>query len=665
MAAQKSKARIIIVLIGISVVVLYYLQSSINQISVPVTTDQVEETNSSGSVRTVSSLDTVVHIESNSNLFEDNITAVNEQVNSTIHEKKQAVVTEENDSILHEKNYTVVNQENDFMVHEQNQVIVTEENDFVIQEQNQVIVTDENDYTVHEQNHAIVTDENDYIVLHEKNNTVLNQEIGSIMHEEKQEIITEDTEEILATVQKEELSCQEGYVFMENRILPEDVTHNHTGKIPKLIHFIVQSRCIPIDLANRLNTTWYTLEDHSIYFHDANDIQKFISRRKKALFPSIVDAYNCAKISRAKLEIARFFILWELGGISVDVDHIPHPIVLQENVLSRDDDECIFEVNKLYDELEVIPRYLACVPQHSVLYIAIVLFITKFNTLNECFSEFDCSLEKLQEEMYLGFIHRMKATRERGKVEVDFFTRNHFSNQPFFLKLDFTKVTPAEGIQLFTPIITNKEDIDLKILSQEEYENQCKAWMVYDENSFDVKMESLIEVLVGKRNVATFQSTNTTVGFCSSMLQYIPTKYDINTSISKSKVPKIIHMTSKTHCVTQVFLNNIRRWFVDGYSFFFHDDEAVDRLIFGREWPQFPLLTESLACITSGAGKADLWRYLLLWEYGGIYTDIDNAPGSMLFFANHTSTITDDMDAFFEQGKGGYPSQYFFASKYM
>ena len=124
-------------------------------------------------------------------------------------------------------------------------------------------------------------------------------------------------------------------------------------------------------------------------------------------------------------------------------------------------------------------------------------------------------------------------------------------------------------------------------------------------------------------------------------------------------------MTSKTNCVTQVVLNNIRRWFVDGYSFFLHDDEAVDRLIFGREWPEFPLLAESLSCITSGAGKTDLWRNLLLWEYGGIYSEIDNAPGSELFFANHTSAITDDMDAFFEQGKEGYPSQYFFASKYM
>ena len=81
------------------------------------------------------------------------------------------------------------------------------------------------------------------------------------------------------------------------------------------------------------------------------------------------------------------------------------------------------------------------------------------------------------------------------------------------------------------------------------------------------------------------------------------------------------------------------------------DDAAVDRL-FDRDWP------ESLSCILTGAGKADLWRYLLLWEYGGIYTDIDNAPGDL--FLNGT-VISDEMDSFFEQELGGFPSQYFLA----
>lgn len=46
-----------------------------------------------------------------------------------------------------------------------------------------------------------------------------------------------------------------------------------------------------------------------------------------------------------------------------------------------------------------------------------------------------------------------------------------------------------------------------------------------------------------------------------------------------------------------------------------------------------------------------------MWEYGGIYTDMDNLPG---LFLNET-TITPDIDAFFLQEKGGFLSQFFFA----
>ena len=41
----------------------------------------------------------------------------------------------------------------------------------------------------------------------------------------------------------------------------------------------------------------------------------------------------------------------------------------------------------------------------------------------------------------------------------------------------------------------------------------------------------------------------------------------------------------------------------------------------------------------------------------GIYTDMDNSPGPLL----NETTITDDIDAFFLQEKGGFLSQYFFA----
>ncbi len=72
------------------------------------------------------------------------------------------------------------------------------------------------------------------------------------------------------------------------------------------------------------------------------------------------------------------------------------------------------------------------------------------------------------------------------------------------------------------------------------------------------------------------------------------------------KIPKIIHMTSKTRCVTDPFVRNINKWRFDDYSYFLHDDEAVNRLL-DRVFVEFPLLQDMRHCVHSGAGLADLW----------------------------------------------------------
>jgi hypothetical protein len=55
--------------------------------------------------------------------------------------------------------------------------------------------------------------------------------------------------------------------------------------------------------------------------------------------------------------------------------------------------------------------------------------------------------------------------------------------------------------------------------------------------------------------------------------------------------------------------------------------------------------------------KADLWRYLALYEYGGIYADLDTRPNK--FQAN---MITDTTDGFFVVTQYHIPSQWFMAT---
>lgn len=124
------------------------------------------------------------------------------------------------------------------------------------------------------------------------------------------------------------------------------------------------------------------------------------------------------------------------------------------------------------------------------------------------------------------------------------------------------------------------------------------------------------------------------------------------------KIPRIIHITSKSRCATPKVQALVEQWRFANYSLFFHDDDAVDKLFrHPKSQKTFPLLNETLMCVTNGATKADLWRYLALYTYGGVYTDIDDSP---VGFNEHT--IQPDDDSWFPIEGLGIVAQFFFAS---
>lgn len=133
-----------------------------------------------------------------------------------------------------------------------------------------------------------------------------------------------------------------------------------------------------------------------------------------------------------------------------------------------------------------------------------------------------------------------------------------------------------------------------------------------------------------------------------------------NETHANRTIPKVIHMTSLSRCVTEQVYDLTERWKLPGYSVFFHDDQAVMKLLESYR-PEVPNMRMIAACSRGGAGLADVWRYRVMYEYGGIYTDIDNLPGANLR-ANGPG-IPADWEAVFLREKGGFPSQYFFANK--
>lgn len=81
----------------------------------------------------------------------------------------------------------------------------------------------------------------------------------------------------------------------------------------------------------------------------------------------------------------------------------------------------------------------------------------------------------------------------------------------------------------------------------------------------------------------------------SEGLTYVPSVYDpssvrnVGGGSGSRKVPKIIHIMSKAQCFTETFTNNINLWAnYPNQTFLAHDNEAVDALLIGRDWPEFP-----------------------------------------------------------------------------
>lgn len=130
--------------------------------------------------------------------------------------------------------------------------------------------------------------------------------------------------------------------------------------------------------------------------------------------------------------------------------------------------------------------------------------------------------------------------------------------------------------------------------------------------------------------------------------------------IGGRKIPRIVHISSSSRCNVKLFADNIDTWRLDDHFLFLHDDDAVNRLLY-QDWPEFPFLKKIMKCLPEGMGAAfiDIWRLLVLWEYGGIYADMDSSPVPDRFNA---STIAADDDAFFVQEVLGCPSQWFMAA---
>jgi hypothetical protein len=123
------------------------------------------------------------------------------------------------------------------------------------------------------------------------------------------------------------------------------------------------------------------------------------------------------------------------------------------------------------------------------------------------------------------------------------------------------------------------------------------------------------------------------------------------------KIPMIVHQTSKTRCLTTNFERASMDWAFPRWSYYLHDDEAVERLLH-LDFPEFPHLSLVVdKCILSLAAKIYLWQYIVLWVYGGVYVDLNLYPSRF----NATTILEADDGLFFTERESATLSTRFMA----
>ncbi len=92
---------------------------------------------------------------------------------------------------------------------------------------------------------------------------------------------------------------------------------------------------------------------------------------------------------------------------------------------------------------------------------------------------------------------------------------------------------------------------------------------------------------------------------------------------STETIPKQVFQTWKTEYIDEGHYLNLKSYQEENrdYQFFFFDDEDIDQYMV-KAWGHHPI-SSVFKRTRVGAAKADIWRYCLLYDLGGIYLDID------------------------------------------
>ncbi|CAB9520725.1 glycosyltransferase [Seminavis robusta] len=140
------------------------------------------------------------------------------------------------------------------------------------------------------------------------------------------------------------------------------------------------------------------------------------------------------------------------------------------------------------------------------------------------------------------------------------------------------------------------------------------------------------------------------------------------------KIPRVVHLAwihdnpeggpnnpNRGRCLHHLQARAVDKWkkAMPNYSVVLHDDYMVAKLMNQTNWPAFPELTRVLNCVKMrNAMLIDIWRALVLYQFGGIYADMDAIPTNNF----SEQLIVPEADFFSFSDDWNRPSQWCFAA---
>jgi len=378
--------------------------------------------------------------------------------------------------------------------------------------------------------------------------------------------------------------CTTNHVYVKDRVLAKNITHNPNRPIPRVVHFFVKSKCLPQDAVDNI-MQWMLLENHSIFLHDHYDITEYLSKERTDLLAFVPNAFKCAFQHETILDLARSVWLYDYGGISVDIDHVPGAGFLGGALLdttSEDKSAHHFVVED--SNSHPYPRFIATAPRHYANYGSIIISVAAQYRQHTFNATTWYSYTSLRDDIY------------RHTLE-EFHGRD--SNTPITTRsikgvatIGIVNTGRTAGMMLLQVNITQESIKSIK------FSNKNIAQCVDLANdSYQIDSKALLQVTEGTVDEETT---------CPDEQRYMSNKFiPESINIAGRKIPKIVHMTSKSKCFVKSFADNADLWNFKDHSFFMHDDKAVKRLFDSRKWSEFPLLKEVLPSLSSGAMKAE------------------------------------------------------------